>query len=165
MSVTSSEETGNVAASSPAASDGIVVVNIERIDPPRDRLTARSTLTGDVIWSFADPQPIFGRNLGPDSSPTITRGVVYVGFPDRVALAVDATDGTLLWKGTLDGYVLSSPSVTNGQMEMGTVALARVGAEGSNSRPSPAQRSKAIERRCAQVLASGIGGAAGSRRR
>lgn len=113
-------QSGNTANSSPAVGDGLVVLHIERADDPRGEVvTARSALTGNVVWSVAYPH---GDTFSIDSSPAIAGGVVYVGFSNQRVRAFDATTGTLLWKAVLDAASFSSPSIANGQLEIGTLA-------------------------------------------
>jgi outer membrane protein assembly factor BamB len=111
---------GNEAVSSPAVGGGLVVVHIERTDPRREILTARSAVTGERVWSVGYAA---GNVRGfPESSPAIANGVVYVGFTGGAVRAFDATTGKELWESALDGSAFSSPSVANGQLEIGTFA-------------------------------------------
>ena len=109
---------GNEAVSSPAVGEGLVVVHIERTDPRREILTARSAATGERVWSVGYPAPNV-RGF-PESSPAIAAGVVYVGFTGGAIRAFDMTSGKQLWESALDGPAFSSPSVANGQLEIGT---------------------------------------------
>jgi outer membrane protein assembly factor BamB len=111
---------GNSASSSPAVGEGLAIMDIERDDLSKEVLTARSALTGEVVWSVAYPH----GNTYPivDSSPAIAAGVVYAGFSDHHVRAFDATTGMLLWEAVVDEGVFSSPSVANGQLEIGTDA-------------------------------------------
>src|SRR3982750_2141156 len=62
-----------------------------------------STLVQD--WSFIDPQPTFqGQpNAGLYSSPTVFKGVVYIGSNTGNFYALDEATGALLWQQLL-GY-------------------------------------------------------------
>jgi outer membrane protein assembly factor BamB len=111
---------GNEAVSSPAVGEGLVVVHIERTDPRREILTARSAATGERVWSVGYAAPNV-RGF-PESSPAIAAGVVYVGFTGGAIRAFDMTSGKQLWESALDGPAFSSPSVANGQLEVGTYA-------------------------------------------
>jgi outer membrane protein assembly factor BamB len=111
---------GNDAVSAPAVGEGLVVVHIERNDPRREIVTARSAETGEIVWSVGYAA---GTVRGfPESIPAIANGVVYAGFTGGQARAFDAVSGKKLWESALDGPAFSSPSVANGQLEIGTFA-------------------------------------------
>ncbi len=111
---------GNDSVSTPAVGGGIVALHVERNDPRREVVIARSADTGERIWSVGYAA---GNTRGfPESSPAIADGVVYMGFMAGEVRALDATTGKELWASALDGDALSSPSVANGQLEIGTYA-------------------------------------------
>jgi outer membrane protein assembly factor BamB len=111
---------GNEVVGSPAVGEGLVVVHIERSDPRREIVTARSVATGNRVWSVGYTA---GNVRGfPESSPAIADGVAYVGFTGNAVRAFDAATGTHLWASALDGAAFSSPSIANGQLEIGTFA-------------------------------------------
>jgi outer membrane protein assembly factor BamB len=68
---------------------------------------------GKLRWRF----PI--GNAGA-SSPTIANGVVYVGTGDGYVYALQASDGTRLWR-YLTGGAVSTPTVVNGVVYFGSV--------------------------------------------
>ena len=111
---------GNEAVSSPAVGDGLVVTHIERSDPRREILAARSVVTGNRVWSVGYAA---GTSRGfPESSPAIANGVAYVGFTGSAVRAFDVATGKQLWESALDGAAFSSPSIANGQLAIGTFA-------------------------------------------
>jgi outer membrane protein assembly factor BamB len=111
---------GNDAVSAPAVGGGLVVVHIERNDPRREIVTARSADTGKIVWSVGYAA---GTMRGfPESIPAIANGVVYAAFTGGQMRAFDAVSGKKLWESALDGPAFSSPSVANGQLEVGTFA-------------------------------------------
>jgi len=112
-------QSGNRASSSPAVANGVVVVHVDRFGRPvRDIVTARSMDTGNVVWSVGN-EPGNLQSV-PGSSPVIAGGVVYVGYSAQFVRAFDVSNGKLLWEAPLDGPAFSSPSVANGQLEIGT---------------------------------------------
>ena len=54
--------------------------------------------------------PFTGHNIG----LTIVDGVVYVGTADKVVYALQASDGSLLWRFNTNGSIDESPLVVNG---------------------------------------------------
>ncbi len=110
---------GNRASSSPAVADGVVIIHVQRFGTPvRDIVTARSMDTGNVVWSVGNEPG--NLQSTPESSPTIAGGVVYVGSSAGFVRAFSVSTGKLLWESALDGPAFSSPSVANGQLEIGT---------------------------------------------
>jgi outer membrane protein assembly factor BamB len=111
---------GSDTVSTPAVGAGIAVLHVERNDPRREILVARSADTGKRVWTVGYAA---GTTRGfPESSPGIANGVVYVGFTGGQVRAFDAATGKGLWEAELDGPAFSSPSVANGQLEIGTYA-------------------------------------------
>jgi eukaryotic-like serine/threonine-protein kinase len=52
----------------------------------------------------------------------VAGGVVYVGGRDGRIRAYRATNGAALWSRLLNGPISSTPSIANGQVEIGTDA-------------------------------------------
>ncbi len=68
-----------------------------------------------VLWNYTTGGAV-------SSSPSVVDGVVYIGSHDRNLYALDAFNGSLLWKydtGERNDYVSSSPAVTNGVVYIG----------------------------------------------
>ena len=106
----------NRAVSTPAVGEGLVVLHIDQ-GTSQEVYTARSSATGQVVWSRAYASLGHGVLT---SSPAIANGVVYVGAYESIVRAFEAATGRLLWDATLDGAAMSSPSIVNGQLEIGT---------------------------------------------
>ena len=70
------------------------------------RLLALNTSDGTVNWIFDVGAPLFG-------SPTVYRGIVYIGAWDRNLYALDAANGKLLWNQEVDGRITSTPVVND----------------------------------------------------
>lgn len=112
-------QVGNRASSSPAVSDGVVIIHVQRFGRPvRDLVTARSMDTGNVVWAVGNEPG--NLQSTPESSPAIANGVVYIGYSAGYARALNVSTGKLLWEAPVDGPAFSSPSVVNGQVEIGT---------------------------------------------
>jgi outer membrane protein assembly factor BamB len=72
-------------------------------------------LTGSAKWEFETAGYI-------TSAPAVVDGTVYVGGWDKQCYAVDATDGSELWRTDLGHRVgRSSPAVVNGTVYLGTI--------------------------------------------
>jgi outer membrane protein assembly factor BamB len=109
---------GFSASSSVAVAGGLVIYHAE--SDAVERLTARSAPTGAVVWSFSVPHfNLFGSQT---SSPAVARGVVYAGFLDGHLRAFRATNGAPLVDITLPGSLFASPSVVDGQVEIGSTS-------------------------------------------
>lgn len=71
--------------------------------------------TGEEIWRF-DAGPV-------SSSPSVTKGIVYVGSDDRNLHALDAMTGDLVGKYTVGqsygAQIFSSPTVVGGRVYFG----------------------------------------------
>lgn len=66
-------------------------------------LSAIDVQTGEVKWRYRDDQPMMGGVL------STAGGVVFSGNLNGYALALDATNGKLLWKFKMGGGVRSQP--------------------------------------------------------
>lgn len=96
---------------SPVVSNGIVYVGTVQ-----GTLVAFNASTGSIVWTFNANGPIYG-------SPTIHNGIAYFGTVDspgggvigNYAYALNATDGSLIWKNYLAyGAAWVTPLVYNG---------------------------------------------------
>ena len=66
-------------------------------------LSAIDINTGEVRWRYQDPDPMMGGAL------STAGGVVFTGNQAGYALALDAEDGSVLWKFKMGGGVRSQP--------------------------------------------------------
>ncbi len=77
---------------------------------------------GSLIWSY-NMAPT-ASNLLLCSSPTISNGVVYIGygeiFADGALLAINASTGSKIWNYTVSSQVLTVPAVADGIVYAGT---------------------------------------------
>jgi outer membrane protein assembly factor BamB len=87
--------------SSPAVSDGVVYV---------ESLYALNDSTGAVLWSYGSSS---------NSSPTLANGVIYLGGVDD-DYAVNASDGSEVWKVHYGYASASSMAFANGVVYFGT---------------------------------------------
>jgi outer membrane protein assembly factor BamB len=103
---------GGWPVSTPAIQDGLVVVGT-----PEGKIAAFDAGTGRNLWSVAT-----GEALGSFSAytrdgsqvmstPTISKGKVYVGSNDGRLYVIDLKTGKCLWKPNLGFPILSSPAV------------------------------------------------------
>ena len=90
------------------------------LDPiSRYTLLALNKSTGNEVWRFTDY-----RNaiiLGYNSSPVIAGSMVFFGWGGGLAYALDSRNGTVLWRDTLQGDIVSSPAVASGKLFMATI--------------------------------------------
>ena len=76
-------------------------------------VTAFFTSTGGVAWKIR-------AGSGAGSSPSVSRGVLYVGLADSTVNAYDATRGGLLWERALGGGVGSKPAIADKLLYIGS---------------------------------------------
>jgi len=109
--------------SSPAVVDGILYIG-SSFSPsgiynstfhPEGDVFAFNATTGTQVWDYVDPSASI------DTSPAVANGVVYFGAstPDGYFGALNASNGTLLWKITANDAA-SSPVIVNGVAYFGT---------------------------------------------
>ena len=143
-------QTGSVVASSPAVVGGVVYVGSAGSNPPPGYLYALRANTGKELWSFEagvssapviadgvvyvsaedasvyaldahNGKMLWSQRAPSDASPAVANGVVYVSDEQAGALeALDAHTGAKLWSYTSGGYMLSSATVANGMVYVGT---------------------------------------------
>jgi len=125
-------KTGSRVSSSPAVDSGLVYVgSYDGV------LYALDAGTGKERWRFhfGGEHRFIGRHLHgslpaaeamPDpfdlflSSPTVAKGVIYVGSGDGFVYALDAAAGTLRWKFKTGNVVHASPTVADGVVYVGS---------------------------------------------
>jgi outer membrane protein assembly factor BamB len=110
---------GGATFSRPAVADGSVFVATD--NGYLHRLDGR---TGEPVWTIITDTGGWVRSL-PDHSPpgydtrgaapVISNGVVYLGSPGGTMYAIDATNGSEIWRFDTQGPVLSTPAVADGQ--------------------------------------------------
>jgi hypothetical protein len=84
-----------------------------RSNPSRDGAgTGNPVLTPALLWNYSVVYSIL-------SSPTVVKGVVYVGSEDDNVYALNAVSGLRLLNYTTGGPVESSPAVVNGVVYIG----------------------------------------------
>ncbi len=81
------------------------------------RVYCLDTTTGNLIWDYETPRPIF-------SSPVVADGKVYIGEGlhtdmDAHLYCLAAADGTFLWSLPTNSHVESSPCVVDGKLFVG----------------------------------------------
>ncbi len=72
--------------------------------------------TGEFLWKTfvnGDVEYTYG-SLVLKSSPAVVGGIVYVGSLDGYFYALDADTGNIVWSYNTNGYILSSPAVSDG---------------------------------------------------
>jgi outer membrane protein assembly factor BamB len=102
---------------SPAVANGMVFHHaFDDYDSESSVIEARNAESGRLLWKrFA------GVDARGVTSPSVAGGVVYMASDGSIR-AYRATSGALLWRHFLYGAVLATPSIANGQLEIGTVA-------------------------------------------
>jgi polyvinyl alcohol dehydrogenase (cytochrome) len=85
--------------------------------------------TGEIVWQTADPQG------APDlASLTVANGVLYAGSMAHTGdqmYALDAANGSILWRYPAGGSVVGGPAVVDGTVYWGS-GYARTGGAGNN---------------------------------
>jgi len=106
-----------------------------RSDPSHSGLgTSISPINPSLIWKYnlSTTEPI--GSAGFVSSPAVSNGVVYVAANNSLVYALDAVNGTRLWK-TSGGYsIYSSPAVINDVVCVGCNIGAVIGFDASTGK-------------------------------
>ncbi|MFV2091214.1 MAG: PQQ-binding-like beta-propeller repeat protein, partial [Pseudomonadales bacterium] len=68
-------------------------------------LSAVDVNTGEIRWRYMDKHPMMGGVV------STAGGVIFTGNQEGYALALDAADGSVLWKFKMGGGVRSQPVV------------------------------------------------------
>ncbi|MDO8690628.1 MAG: PQQ-binding-like beta-propeller repeat protein [Dehalococcoidia bacterium] len=110
---------------SPTISDGVVYVDYEKraalsSGPTEMKVLSLDASTGALHWIYS-----LGTNNGSPamagSSPAVAGSVVYAGsWADNKLYALDSGTGTLKWSYTTGGGILSSPTVVEGVVYVGS---------------------------------------------
>ncbi len=86
---------------------------MQRYNPYEVTLNVQNVPSLQLKWSYATGNSVV-------SSPTVAKGVVYVGSVDGNVYALSATTGAKLWSYATGSYVESSPAVANGVVYVGS---------------------------------------------
>jgi outer membrane protein assembly factor BamB len=100
--------------------DNVYVVQKELGHPaPRFNLIALNRFSGDEQWRYRELAD--AEQLGYCSSPVITRNMVFVGWGEGHLSGFDRKKGTLVWRDTLQGHILSSPAIADAKLYIATM--------------------------------------------
>lgn len=102
-------ETGHSLWATPALDNGVVFL------PSMDHfLYALDAQTGAQVWQSEDLQgALVGQpTLGPD-------GTLYIGSFSREMMAIDSSNGHILWRTPTTGWVWSGPALSDGTLYFG----------------------------------------------
>ncbi|MCW4000117.1 MAG: PQQ-binding-like beta-propeller repeat protein [Candidatus Bathyarchaeota archaeon] len=104
-------KTNDYIVSSPAVADGKVYTGgddgyVYCIDAQTGEMQWKTFVNGDVEYTYG--------SLVLKSSPAVVDGIVYVGSLDGYLYALNADSGDIVWKYNTDGFILSSPAVSDG---------------------------------------------------
>jgi outer membrane protein assembly factor BamB len=105
-------ETGTRIMSSPAVVDGKVYIG-----PDDGNVYCLDAYNGNLIWERGAGGYVeahFAAAVLLRSSPIVVDGRVYVGSLDTNVYCLDAANGTVNWVFKTEGYITSSPAVTDG---------------------------------------------------
>lgn len=96
--------------STPAISDGVVVLTTEEIGSERVIVLALDAATGTELWRVSQKES--------NSSPSVLDGKVILGGGDFFAHALDLKTGKQVWKSPVDGRfdVFSMPAIAFGDV-------------------------------------------------
>ena len=116
--------TGGVIVASPITSNGVLYVGAwDGYEYAINISTHHQIWQTYVGITSGQAKPCYGGGtVGPTSSPTMNNGVVYLGGGDGYMYALDASDGSVLWKTFLasaPAYLWSSPLFYNNRVYMG----------------------------------------------
>ncbi|MBV7508274.1 PQQ-binding-like beta-propeller repeat protein [Bacillus sp. sid0103] len=88
-------------------------------------LASVKAMDGTTNWTYQSPDSLEGvgkympRQITP-SSPAISKGMVYMGFPDGQVAAFDANTGEKKWKFETQGGIVSSAAVSGNTVYIGS---------------------------------------------
>jgi outer membrane protein assembly factor BamB len=97
---------GPEGSASPAVSGGVVYLS-SGTDTGKGLLVALDAKTGALLWTYRIGHPF-------DSSPAISKGLVYAGTEDGQIWAIRIATGTRAWNSGVGGHVYSTPVLANG---------------------------------------------------
>lgn len=71
-------------------------------------------------WSFSERRT--SPQLGYCSSPVATKNLVFFGWGEGRVFGLDAGSGKNLWQDSLQGHIISSPAIADGNLYVATMA-------------------------------------------
>ena len=74
---------------------------------------AVSAAEGDFLWEFPTGDKIW-------STPTVSRGIVYIGSLNHTIYAISLTDGREAWRFETGGAITGTPLVVDGRLYVGS---------------------------------------------
>ncbi len=81
----------------------------------------RTGYSGDVVgYPSKQPDWVDTLNCAVVSSPSVVKGVLYIGGRDSAIYAINAGSGKILWKRKTKGWIDSSPLVMSGRVIVGS---------------------------------------------
>jgi len=83
-------------------------------------LQALNKNNGVPKWSFSERRK--SPQLGYCSSPVATKNLVFFGWGEGRVFGLDAGSGRKLWQDSLQGHILSSPAIADGNLYVATMA-------------------------------------------
>jgi outer membrane protein assembly factor BamB len=99
---------------------GYVLINDSLVDFRQQFLIqAFDKATGVFVWSAGDW--VKSPQLGYCSTPVVTDRMVFFGWGEGRAYALDADSGNTLWADTLQGHIISSPAIAEGKLYLATM--------------------------------------------
>lgn len=111
---------GSIKTSSVAVGpDNVYVVQKELGYPqPKFTLLALNKYTGAESWRYSELRN--GEQVGYCSSPVITKNLVFCGWGEGALNVFKRETGELLRSDTLDGHIISSPALSDGNLFVAT---------------------------------------------
>jgi len=107
-------QTNDRIKSSPAVSNGRVFLG-----PDDGYIYCVDARNGELLWSTYAGGPIevtFAASVVLRSSPVVVDEKVYVGSLDSKLYCLDGKKGEIIWTYKTDGYITSTPAVSNGSI-------------------------------------------------
>jgi eukaryotic-like serine/threonine-protein kinase len=113
---------GEIRTSSVAVGEKNVYVVQKELGYPGQKFSiiAFDKYFGDELWSFSDTLP--GNHFSYCSSPVVTSSAVFFGWAEGRIYGLDKSKGTVLWRDTLEGDIISSPAIANGNLYVATTS-------------------------------------------
>lgn len=99
----------SLVASSPAIANGVIYIGVYW----ESRVYAMNASTGEVLWQYET-----GGVVGP--SPSVVKGIVYVGSHDNKIHAINATTGEQIWTYTTGNWIRYSTALAHGVVYVGS---------------------------------------------
>ena len=111
---------GEVKTSSVAVDpDNVFVIHKELGYPlPKYSIHSFNMKTGRESWRYEELRQ--DPMIGYCSSPIIANGLVFFGWGEGHAFALDVRQGAVLWQDSLDGHIMSSPAISNKNLYFAT---------------------------------------------